>query len=225
MKTATKAIAATLAAVLALGTAGAAFADGRWERHGMSEGRGPHGGPHGGPHHGPHGPHGKMGAEQLMKRFDADKDGRITKEEIAAVQDRRFSEAAPSGDSISLDLYKQFWLKEHDLKVVRDFQRLDRNGDGQISKEEFNRRTDRMMERLDRDGDGVLTRVDRPRGDHRKGDGEHRKGPRGERGERDGERGPRGERGERGGERGPGPMMQQGDAPDAPPADAPADAE
>ncbi|MBH0238554.1 EF-hand domain-containing protein [Methylobrevis albus] len=186
MKKTTGAIIAALALAGTMVGAGVASADGWGRGHDR-------GGPHGKGHHG------RMAAE-LMERYDTNGDGRITQEEIDAVQATRFADAAAGGDAVTLDNFKTFWLQEHDERVVRAFQRLDRDGDGRITAEEFNRRTDGLVERLDRDGDGALSRVDRPRGPHH-----DRRGPQGDH-----------ERGERGpGRDAPPPPPPAGDAPES----------
>lgn len=136
------------------------------------------------------------GPARLIERFDTNKDGKITKEEIDAVQVERFKGAAGDGNAaMSLTEFETLYNAEHRERMVRAFQRLDRDGDGQVTKEEFDRMSSMMLTRMDRNGDGALSPEDRP-----------------ERGERHGER--HGERGGWGGwwrghghGEGRGPMM------------------
>lgn len=113
----------------------------------------------------------------MMERYDVDGDGRITREEIEQVQAERFEQASDGEGSIDIEAYAEFWLEENRLRMVRAFQRLDRDGDGEITEEEFNYVTERMMQRMDR-GDGELRM--RPSGRERS---ERRWGGRGERSE------------------------------------------
>lgn len=116
-------------------------------------------------HHGRGGHHGGPGfAMRMMERFDADKDGKITQAEIDAAQTERFAKANSDGQGgVTIQEFGPFFAEEHRERMVRAFQRLDSDGDGQISKEEFDARTAGMVQRMDRNGDGALTRDDRPR--------------------------------------------------------------
>ncbi|WP_181708322.1 EF-hand domain-containing protein [Chthonobacter rhizosphaerae] len=127
-----------------------------------------HGGGWGG-HGGRHGGHG-MGAMNLMERYDTNKDGKVTQEEIDAVQAQRFTTAAgANGQSMSIQQFEQLYNAEHRERMVRAFQRLDRDGDGQVTREEFDRRTAGLVARMDRDGDGALAPADRRHGEGRHG--------------------------------------------------------
>jgi len=108
---------------------------------------------------------GMMG--QMFDEADADKDGKLTQEEVDAYRDARFGEFDANGDGrLSLD---EFTALHNDLAkqmTVRAFQMHDPDGDGAITKEEFDRPTAGLVQRMDRNNDGVLTRVD-PRRDGR----------------------------------------------------------
>lgn len=156
--------------------------------------RGFHGGGHGGP---------GMG-RMMMERFDTNDDGRITQEEIDAAQTERFAAGNADGNqTMSIEEFEPLFNREHREQMVRAFQRLDRDGDGQVTREEFDSRTAGLVQRMDRNGDGALTLEDRQERGHgwRRwfgGDDDDRGGMRGE-----------------GMGRGPGPngpMMQDDDA-------------
>lgn len=153
----TAVVAAAFVAAMPLAHAGPGDRDG-WRGH--------HDGHHGGRNGGP------GMARMLMERYDTDKDGKVTQAEIDAVQAERFTTAAgANGQSISIDQFETLYNAEHRERMVRAFQRLDRDGDGQVTREEFNRRTDGMVARMDRDGDGALAPTDGRRGDGRRGGG------------------------------------------------------
>ena len=71
-------------------------------------------------------------------------------------------------------------------------ERLDTDGDGQISKEEFQANSDKQFDKMDANGDGVLTEDElgrRTRSRDRSGKRSERSGKRGKRGEHTGNRG------------------------------------
>ncbi|MDX1454766.1 MAG: EF-hand domain-containing protein [Gammaproteobacteria bacterium] len=121
----------------------------------------------------------------LLRQVDANKDGEISKTEVDAVQARRFAaiDTDGNGEVSREDILAQARERaEERLQRMADMQidRLDENGDGVVSQEEFNARSDQGFARRDANNDGVLTR------------GELRPdGPRGPRNERQQRRGPR----------------------------------
>ena len=152
-------LAAAAASVLALGgAAGLASADG---------GHGGWGKGHG------HGMRGMM-AGHMMERYDANKDGKLSQEEID--QNRTQWHGEFDGDKnagLSLDEFKNLWLKARNERMVREFQQFDRDGNGQVTLEEYKQPLDGMVAEHDRNGDGVLSRDDRPkRGERGHGRGE-----------------------------------------------------
>ncbi|MPY70499.1 MAG: hypothetical protein GEU92_10465 [Alphaproteobacteria bacterium] len=147
---------ATAAGVALLGAAGAVSAHGKrgFQRH----------------HH--------AGLERMIERLDADKDGTVTRDETTARRDKSLGQY--DGDrnkTLSLKEFEGLWAEHTRERMVRAFQRLDRDGNGQVTAEEFDRPMSRMFSRMDRDGDGKITAEEmRPRRGHdRSGDrGGHR---------------------------------------------------
>lgn len=118
--------------------------------------------------------HGMGGPMQLMERYDADKDGKLSQAEID--QNRTSWHGEFDGDknaSLSLDEFKALWLKARNVEMVREFQSFDRDGNGQVTLDEYKQPMANMVVNRDRNGDGVLSREDRPqRGE---GHGKHGK--------------------------------------------------
>jgi Ca2+-binding EF-hand superfamily protein len=158
MKTGTKVMLAVGA--IALGTTtmvGASLADGRW-------GHGPHGRHHGGPGWG-----GPRGGEMLFEQFDVNKDGTITQAEIDEVRQNRLAEFDQNKDgSLSLEEYQALWMDAMRERMVDRFQDLDDDGDAMVTVEEFVGPFDSMVERMDRNDDGQITKDDLRRGPPRR---------------------------------------------------------
>ena len=113
---------------------------------------------HAGGKHGQRGKRGDRGMKRAFERYDVNKDGVITQEEVEAVIVERFNSYAGEDGVITLDDFRAAWVENARNPMVRAFQRLDRDGDGAVTAEEFNTASDRMFNRLDRDGNGELTR-------------------------------------------------------------------
>lgn len=160
---------------------------------------------------------GMFAGERLFDRFDLDSDGIITEAEIKEGREAHFAAADSNSDGeISLEEFQvQFLDRSRDF-MVRGFQFLDKDGDGNVTREETDLAANRLFSRLDRDGNGTLERVHGGRGpgmrddDDRgpRGPGEKRGGKRADDDDRDGprgeRRGQRAEHKERGGPRGEG---------------------
>ncbi|MTI42751.1 Ca2+-binding EF-hand superfamily protein [Roseibium hamelinense] len=137
---------------------------------------------------------GEQRMERLFERFDLNGDGSFTQEDVDTVNAEAFAKADTTGSgSLTLDEFKAHFMDRSADRQVRGFQRLDRNGDGVVTQEDFIEITDRMFNRFDRNGDGELTRVDRhgqKAGENGKGGGRdaargkgrhhHAHGPRGQ---------------------------------------------
>lgn len=126
------------------GVAGLALAD-RGEGHG---GRG----------------HGSMMMMMHMaERYDADKDGKISQSEIDANRTAWHGEFdGDKNGNLSLTEFQSLWLKARHEEMVREFQRFDRDGDGQVTLDEYKAPMAGMAAQMDRDGDGMMGPGDAP---------------------------------------------------------------
>ena len=134
-------------AMLALGAStgflitvgGSAVADDRgdWRRGG---------GHHGGWHHGG-GRHGKMNGG-FVRRYDANKDGDVTQEEVDANRSARHGKYDADGDGkLSLEEFQGLWMEAYRRKMVRDFQEFDVDGDAVVTLEEYTEPMSKFVER------------------------------------------------------------------------------
>lgn len=107
------------------------------------------------------GPHGKPGdrAEWLFERYDANQDGKITKGEITAARKASITKYDADKDGqLSLDEFQGLFNEIMRHRMVRMFQKLDRDGDAKVSEAEIARQVERMMAHLDRNDDGEIER-------------------------------------------------------------------
>jgi Ca2+-binding EF-hand superfamily protein len=106
----------------------------------------------GGGHRGPGGPN-------LIQQFDTNDDGKLTQAEIDAARQARVTEFdADKNGALSLEEYQALWLDAMQRAMVRAFQAHDADGDGSVTIVEFQARFADIVEDLDRNGDGELTR-------------------------------------------------------------------
>lgn len=109
--------------------------------------------------HGRGGGHGMM--MNMAERYDANKDGNLTQEEIDTNRVATYGEF--DGDKNSAMTIKEFeglWLKARNQMMVREFQRFDRNGDGNLTLEEYQTPLKDMVARMDQNGDKMLNMDD-----------------------------------------------------------------
>ena len=105
---------------------------------------------------------GGLGAEQLLREVDTDRDGRMTQAEIDAAVSARFARFDADGNGrLSLDEFNALWADVTRPAAVRAFQFMDPNGDASVTKAEVEERTGRLVQRFDRNGDGALSLQDR----------------------------------------------------------------
>jgi hypothetical protein len=162
MKTRTQVIiaAALTALVGGIGVAGTSFAD-RYgyggndgpmrfeERHARRFDRGGHHGHHGWQRRGEH----------LFDSFDSNDDGKLTQAEVDQGRRDRFAQFDTDTDGkLSLQEYQALWLDAVRSHMVDRFQGLDDNGDAAVTAEEFEMPFAHVVPRLDRNDDGEITR-------------------------------------------------------------------
>lgn len=105
---------------------------------------------------------------RMMERFDADKDGKLTQDELdQSRKDLIAKHDADKDGNISLEEFKTLWLDVFQRRVVRGFQRIDTDGDASITTEEFLKPFSKTVERMDRNDDGVYDENDSKRRHHR----------------------------------------------------------
>ncbi len=135
-----------LSAATAIG-AGAAYGDEQGNMHGDS-------------HH-------RM-MKDMMERYDANKDGKISQAEIDQNRTQRLGEFdADKSAALSLEEFSQLWLKAHHRRMVREFQEFDVDGNAQVTLEEYQEPMASMVERMDFNGDGAMSKDDRVSPHHR----------------------------------------------------------
>ncbi|MGD9508102.1 MAG: EF-hand domain-containing protein [Geminicoccaceae bacterium] len=122
---------------------------------------------------GPRGP----GGSGLIKQFDTNDDGKLTQAEIDAARQARLEQFdADKNGALSLEEYQALWLDAMQRAMVRAFQANDADGDGSVTIVEFQARFADIVEDLDRNGDGEITRDELRRRGH---EGRRGWGPRG----------------------------------------------
>ena len=115
------------------------------------------------------GPMGRAGAGRRMaqrdrqqlqepwKQYDLNGDGKISRGEFMAVRAACFAryDAIGVGVVTRAEAQKVFPPQQAE-RIDAEFSRLDLDGDGLISREEFDRESDRLFRQLDTNGDGVI---------------------------------------------------------------------
>ncbi len=161
-------LASAIAGVVGVAAVGGAVAGGKgygehrgWGHHGM----------HMGGHSGGWGHKRGHGMRHMIKnfakRYDADKDGKISQAEIDTNRTEWHKKFDADGNgTLSLKEFEGLWLEAKRQRMVRAFQKFDTDGDAQMSLGEYTEPMAGVVERWDRNGDGVLSRDDRRRRGH-----------------------------------------------------------
>jgi EF hand domain-containing protein len=103
--------------------------------------------------------------QNMADRYDTNKDGKVTQDEITGNRQSWYVEFDTDKDGkLSLAEFEKLWLKARHRMMVREFQFLDTDGDGIVSLTEYQAPLADIVSERDRNGDGALSREDRPRG-------------------------------------------------------------
>ena len=110
----------------------------------------------------------------MFEQVDADGDGRVTRAELDAYLDGILAANDADGNgSVSLPEFEAIAVELARPMLAKRFERLDDDGNGEISESEIAGRIDRLMDRADRNDDGAVELKEIKRGRHGKG---HRHG-------------------------------------------------
>ncbi len=112
--------------------------------------------------HAGRGGHHGMGMHGMVERYDANKDGKLTQEEIDQNRSQWHGEFdADKSGALSLAEFEALWLKARRDQLVREYQEFDRDGDGKVTLEEYQMPMAMLVRDRDVNGDGMLSREDR----------------------------------------------------------------
>ncbi|MBI3678453.1 MAG: EF-hand domain-containing protein [Proteobacteria bacterium] len=106
------------------------------------------------------GPRGAQSLAVFCRENDLNKDGTVTHAELDQATKQRFASAAGTAKELSPQAYTA--LEEARFKDInaRLFQRMDTNGDGKVTKEEYTARDIKLFARLDKNADGIVTKAE-----------------------------------------------------------------
>ena len=121
--------------------------------------------------------HGHMMMD-MAERYDTNKDGKITQDEIDKNRADWLAEFdADKNGTLSLDEFKGLWLKARQELMVREFQEFDRDGNAQVTPDEYKSPMAQIVSNMDQNNDGALSKDDRQAMMDRHGRGRHKMGP------------------------------------------------
>ena len=96
-------------------------------------------------------------SERLLAEFDGNKDGKITRAEFNNVIGTRFAAAAHGGPGMNEDAFIAIHQGDFQNHTGEMFRRIDWNGDGRLTLEEFTAPQRAHFQMMDHDGTGTVT--------------------------------------------------------------------
>lgn len=94
--------------------------------------------------------------ERLLQEFDTDKDGKITRAEFNGIIAARFSAATHGAKEMTAEQFAAIHMGDFQKHAAGMFRRLDWNGDGKLTLDEFEAPQRAHFQMLDRDGSGTV---------------------------------------------------------------------
>lgn len=112
-----------------------------------------------GDHHGSRGWRGQGKKRQMVTKLfhehDMNQDGAVTQAEVNDVQSQKLAKFdADKNGTLSLQEFEGLWLERMRSRMVDGFQRLDEDGNGTVTSEEFLAPFSKIISRHDLDNDG-----------------------------------------------------------------------
>ncbi|MDP9134915.1 MAG: EF-hand domain-containing protein [Actinomycetota bacterium] len=94
----------------------------------------------------------------LLAALDADRDGKLTLQELHTAREQQVDRFDRNGDGrLSAEEYQAWWLETAQARLARQFRADDRDKDGEITLQELVERSNELLRRRDIDRDGSLT--------------------------------------------------------------------
>ncbi len=95
-------------------------------------------------------------AERFLAEFDVNRDGKVTHDEFNRTLAHEFSVATNGAPMMTLEQFAGIHLKDLRAQAAEEFLRIDWNGDGKVTADEYMAAERDRFETLDRDGTGVI---------------------------------------------------------------------
>jgi Ca2+-binding EF-hand superfamily protein len=94
----------------------------------------------------------------MTERYDTNKDGKISQEEIDTNRASWLTEFdGDKSGALALTEFQNLWLKARNQQMVREFQQFDRDGNGQVTLDEYKLPLEKIVAEMDRNNDKVLS--------------------------------------------------------------------
>jgi Ca2+-binding EF-hand superfamily protein len=102
--------------------------------------------------------YGSMAFSEMSERYDANKDGKISQEEIDTNRTSWLNDFdSDKSGALALTEFQNLWLKARNQQVIREFQQFDRDANGQITLDEYKLPLSKLVAEMDRDKDNAIS--------------------------------------------------------------------